>query len=97
MEDQVIAVRHQKFGHCNKGSSFIALLERMRHSEPGKQSHRKRNHVLFVISKCVSRARQSARQQPLTAQKVLLAGNRDPINVDDCLKRQPSRLIRQGL
>jgi hypothetical protein len=54
----------------------------MRHSEPGKQSHRERNNVLFAISKCVSRAHQSAVQQPLIAQEVSLAGNRDqrPIN-----------------
>ena len=99
VEDQVIAVRDKKFGHCNKSSSFIPLLECVRHSHPGKQSHRERNNVLFAVSECVSRARQGAPQQPLIAQKVLLTGNCDqrPINIDDCLKRQPSRFIRQGL
>lgn len=96
---EVVTICVEKLHHRDEASTLVSLSERMRLRDTRQQPDSECNDILVAIGKSVLRACQGAIQQPSVAKKMRLPGYRDnrPIDLDDCLDRQPLRLIWQVL
>ncbi len=84
--------------HCLEGGALVPLFERMGECNTGKQPDRKDNDVLFTVSERVLWAGQRALERSPVAKEVPFPRflHFEPIVFDNCLYRQPPRLIWQG-
>jgi hypothetical protein len=55
VDGEIVTVDDEKFGHHNKRTALILLLECVRQGNNGKQSNGERYQVLLTIRECVLR------------------------------------------
>ena len=98
IDRQIVSVDPEELHHRHKASALVSLGEGMRPRNPGYQRHGQNNDVLFAKAEEIARAGQCAFKQSPVAEEMRFSGDcyDRSIDLDDCLYRQPSRLIQQG-
>src|SRR6266851_8091970 len=95
---QLIAIEAEKVPQRLERRTLVALLERVSLCDACHKLHGEHDNFILAIGKRILRTRQCTFEKAEIANEVVLSGrlHLKPIVFDDCLYRQPLRLIWQG-
>lgn len=99
VDRKIVAIDLQELHHCHEAGALVSLRKCVRLSNARKQPDSEGRDILFTIGECISRTCQGALEQTWITEEMRLSGDSydRSIDVDDCLRGQPLRIIWQVL